>query len=52
VPVTQLGIAPPPKRSKQQQLPAVARSRRIWLAVGALLAIGGGVALAIAITGT
>jgi serine/threonine protein kinase len=51
VPVTQLGIGPPPGRSKPAPSAAV-RSRRIWLAIGALLAIGSGIALAIAITGT
>jgi serine/threonine protein kinase len=50
VPVTQLGIAPPPRQRSPAPRPVV-RSRRIWLAVGAVLAVGGGIALAIAITG-
>jgi serine/threonine-protein kinase len=54
---TQLGIGAP-RPSARMQMPTAApaaslpRSRRIWLAVAALIAVGGGVAVAIALTGT
>jgi serine/threonine protein kinase len=56
MPPTQLGVAPPPRPSARMQMPAAAprppRSWRVWLAVAALIAAGGGVAAAIALTGT
>jgi hypothetical protein len=52
LPPTQLGVGPPPRPSARITPPApTPRSRRAWLAVAALLAVGGGVALAIALTG-
>jgi serine/threonine-protein kinase len=49
LPVTKLGVAPPPKRMAAAPQP-VRRSRWAWLAFATLLAVGGGVALALALT--
>jgi hypothetical protein len=51
---TTLGVPPPPKRAPSRQLAAtVPRKRgRGWLILGALLAIGAGIALAIVLVGT
>jgi serine/threonine-protein kinase len=54
LPATQRGVGPL-RPGARIQMPAAApppRSRGIWLAVAALIAIGGGVAVAIALTGT
>ena len=51
MPATQLGIGPPSQRSLRM-VQAPARTRRIWLGIAALLLAGGGVALAIALTGS
>ena len=48
---TTLGVPPPPKVKTRTEMvaPAPPSSNRIWLAIGALLAIGAGVALALAL---
>jgi serine/threonine-protein kinase len=56
LPPTQLGVGPP-RPSARMQMPAAPtasppRSRRIWLAVAALIAVGFGIGVAIALTGT
>jgi serine/threonine-protein kinase len=51
MPATQLGIGPPSQRSRRIARPP-ASARRIWFAIAALLLTGGGVALAIALTGS
>jgi serine/threonine-protein kinase len=51
LPATQLGIGPPSQRSLRMAQPP-ASARRIWFAIAALLLTGGGVALAIALTGS
>jgi serine/threonine-protein kinase len=52
---TRLGVAPPPKLAPSQPRPAVPapakKSNRIWLVVGALLAIAAGIALALVLVG-
>jgi serine/threonine protein kinase len=54
---TTLGVAPPPRIAPSQVMPTVvvakpgAASRRAWLVVGAFLAIGAGVLLALVLTG-
>jgi serine/threonine protein kinase len=51
LPVTKLGVAPPPKRTAAAPRPS-SRARWAWLAFATLLAIGGGIALALALTST
>jgi serine/threonine-protein kinase len=46
LPVTTLGVAPPPRRVRASSR----RSRWLWIAVGILLAAGGGAAVALALT--
>jgi len=54
---TTLGVPPPPKLPPSQILPRVRApeprpaSRTMWLVIGALLAIGAGIALALVLTG-
>jgi serine/threonine protein kinase len=52
---TRLGVAPPPKPAASQPRSVVAspakKSNRIWLVVGALLAVAAGIALALVLVG-
>ena len=56
LPPTQLGVGPPRPSARMEMPTAPAASppssRRIWLAAAALIAVGGGIAVAIALTGT
>jgi len=52
MPATKLGVAPPPKvvtRSTDMPTTQPPKSARMWLIIGALLAIGAGIALALAL---
>ena len=53
---TRLGVAPPVKVRTRQDAPPTAqtpaaKTNRVWIIIGALLAIGAGVALALALVG-
>jgi serine/threonine-protein kinase len=55
LPPTQLGVGAPPGSPIRPQAPPTqqaTRSSRVWLAIAALLAVGGGIALVIALTGS